>query len=80
MLLTTWELGLEDSSGQEIQGEAKGLSIEGAIACRLGTDSKPSPVISGEWLPEATTYTVTFDEATAESYPYIAVTLYWVFR
>lgn len=80
MLLTTWELGLEDSSGQEIQGEAKGLSIEGPIACSLLTDSKPSPMISREWLPEVTVYTVTFDEAIAESYPYISVPLYWVFH
>lgn len=28
MLLTTWEVGWEGSSGQEIQGEAMGLSIE----------------------------------------------------
>lgn len=36
-------------------------------------------MISGECLPEATAYMVTFDEAIAESYPYISVLLYWVF-
>lgn len=28
MLLTIWEVGLEGSSGREIQGGAEGLSIE----------------------------------------------------
>lgn len=56
-------------------GRAKGLSIEGPILCRLGTVSKPSPMISGHRLPEATAYTVVFDEAIAELYPNISVPL-----